>query len=121
MTDLLIKTPAFYILLSLFGGDKHGYAIMKDVLDISEGEIKMGPATLYTTIKRLLGQGYVREVGEKTDRAHPGERRRYYSLTADGKTMVTSELGRIKRLVSNYSKITNGLAKNALWVLHSEL
>ena len=103
-------------MLSLLNGDKHGYAIMKDVLDISEGEIKMGPATLYTNIKRLLEQGYIAEVCEKvgSPSSRPGERRRYYSLTADGQTMVTSELSRIKRLVNNYPNPTNGLAKSAL-------
>lgn len=103
-----IGTPALYILLALTEGEKHGYAIMKNVSTISDGEINLGPATLYTNIKRLLGGKLIREVGHKKDPAaiRPEERRRYYVLSSAGRQAANKELLRMEKLVRNFKPQT---------------
>ena len=93
-------TPAvFHILLALADGAKHGYGIMKEVEAITEGQIKMGPGTLYGTIKRLLSSGMIEETGERPDPALDDERRRYYRLTAYGSDVLAAEARRLSDLV----------------------
>jgi DNA-binding PadR family transcriptional regulator len=93
-------TPAvFHILLALADGAKHGYGIMKEVEAITEGQIKMGPGTLYGTIKRLLSSGMIEETGERPDPALDDERRRYYRLTAYGGDVLAAEARRLSDLV----------------------
>jgi DNA-binding PadR family transcriptional regulator len=91
-------TPAVYhILLALADGEKHGYAIMKDVEAQTEGQIKMGPGTLYGSVKRMLAAGLIEEAEERPDPALDDERRRYYRLTALGRTVVAAESERLAR------------------------
>ena len=93
-------TPAVYhILLALVDGDKHGYAIMKDVEDQTAGLIKLGPGTLYGTIKRLLTSGLIVEVDERPDPELDDERRRYYHLTALGHQFALQENQRLTQAV----------------------
>lgn len=94
--DQPLAPAAFLILLALAGGDKHGYAIMQDARQLSDSTVQIGPATLYTTIQRLLEADRIREVPgpEKSD-----TRRRYYRLTAAGKTALNSEIARMEALV----------------------
>lgn len=104
-------TPAvFHILLALADGDKHGYAIMKDVEQQTAGRIKLGPGTLYGAIKRLLAADLIAEIDERADPELDDERRRYYRLTAQGRTLAREEnqrltqavkAARIKRLSDN--------------------
>lgn len=93
-------TPAvFHILLALADGDKHGYAIMKDVENQTDGRLKLGPGTLYGTIKRLLAAGLIVEIDERPDPALDDERRRYYRLTALGRKLATEESERLVQAV----------------------
>jgi DNA-binding PadR family transcriptional regulator len=95
-------TPAVYhILLALADGEKYGYAIMKDVEAQTEGQIKMGPGTLYGSIKRMLAAGLIQETDERLaqDPDLDDERRRYYRLTDFGKTVVAAESERLARIV----------------------
>jgi len=93
-------TPAvFHILLALADGDKHGYAIMKDVEEQTAGRLKLGPGTLYGTIKRLLVASLIEEVGERPDPELDDERRRYYRLTADGRKLALEENQRLTQAV----------------------
>ncbi len=93
-------TPAvFHILLGLADGEKHGYAIMKDVEAQSGGQIKMGPGTLYGSIKRMLAAGLIEESVQRPDPAMDDERRRYYRLTGLGEKVVLSESQRLAELV----------------------
>lgn len=94
--DEPLAPAAFLILLALAGGDKHGYAIMQEARQLSENTVQIGPATLYTTIQRLLDSDRIREVTgpEKGD-----SRRRYYRLTAAGKLALNSEIARMEALV----------------------
>ena len=89
----------FHILLALADGDKHGYAIMKDVEDQTAGRIKLGPGTLYGTIKRLLAADLIVEVDERPDPELDDERRRYYRLTAQGRKLAVEENQRLTQAV----------------------
>ena len=84
-------TPAvFAILFSLAGGDRHGYAMMKDARTPEGGGVAMGPGTLYGTLERLMRDGLVIEADVSDDR-----RRRYYRLTASGRAVLEAELLRM--------------------------
>ena len=66
--ELLPLSPAVYhILVALAEGELHGYAIMQDVAETTGGQIKMGPGTLYGTLKRMLEAGLIEESGERRD------------------------------------------------------
>ena len=93
-------TPAvFHILLSLADGEKHGYAIMKEVAGRTGGALTMGPGTLYGTLKRMLEAGLVEESGERPDPALDDQRRRYYRLTRQGRRAASQEAERLDALV----------------------
>jgi len=90
-------TPAvFAILLSLAEREKHGYMIMKDARSPQGGGIQMGPGTLYGSIERMIRDGLVEESGTSDD-----DRRRYYRLTAPGRTVLSAELSRLDAAVSS--------------------
>ena len=98
--DMLPLTPAvFHILLALADGEKHGYAIMQEVAAITNGEMKMGPGTLYGSIKRMLELGLIDESDERPDPALDDERRRYYRLTSFGEQVARAESKRLASLV----------------------
>lgn len=98
--SFLPLTPAvFHLLLSLVDGEKHGYAIMQAVAESTDGHVKMGPGTLYGTIKRLLAVGLIEESDERPDPELDDERRRYYRITGLGQTVLGLESRRYQRLV----------------------
>lgn len=94
--ELPLAPATFLILFALAGGDKHGYAIMQEARELSEGSFQMGPATLYTTIQRLLESGWIKEISGPKD---ADSRRRYYRLTGDGDSVLRAELARMETLV----------------------
>jgi DNA-binding PadR family transcriptional regulator len=92
-------TPAaFNILLSLAHAPQHGYAIIQSVKTQTEGRVKLGPGTLYTTIKRLLETGLIEETTERPE--DDDERRRYYQLTPNGRRIAQAEAEHLERLVN---------------------
>ena len=99
--DALLPLPpaTLHILLALAETDRHGYAIMQEVTQSTEGQVKMGPGTLYGTIKRLLAAKLVEESAERPDPNLDDERRRYYQLTALGRRVVKAEAERLAALV----------------------
>jgi DNA-binding PadR family transcriptional regulator len=99
--SLLPLPPAtFHILVALADADLHGYAIMQDVADRTEGRTRLNPGTLYTTIRRLLEQGLVVELADRPDPERDDERRRYYRLTSFGRRVARAELARLGDLVA---------------------
>ena len=86
------------ILATLIAQDRHGYDIMRQVALDSDHRLSMGPATLYTSLKRLLDTGLVVETGEKPDSEHGDIRRKYYALTDKGAEVVKDELNQIETL-----------------------
>ena len=98
--DLLPLTPAVLnILLALAGGERHGYGIMREVREGTDGMIRLGPGTLYTAIKRLLEGGLIEESGERPDTEMDDQRRRYYRLTDFGQRVITAEVERLEEVV----------------------
>ena len=94
-------TPAvFHILLALSGGDRHGYAIMKQVQADAQGKVSMGTGTLYGSLKRMLDAGLVQESDRRVDPALDDERRIYYSITGAGTQALAAELERYRRIVT---------------------
>ncbi len=89
----------FHLLLALTNQERHGYALMQDVADESEGKIRLGPGTLYGALKRLLALKLVEESGRRPDPELDDERRRYYRLTALGRRAVAAEAARHASLV----------------------
>jgi len=98
---LLPLTPGvLHILLALAGGERHGYAIMQEVTRLSDGAVRLGPGTLYRTLKSLLDSGLIAESGERPDPEHDDDRRRYYRLTTFGRRVAQAETARLARLVT---------------------
>jgi DNA-binding PadR family transcriptional regulator len=97
--DLLQKLPlptaSFFVLFALAEEEKHGYRIMQDIRELSEGTFSVGPATLYTTIKKLTEQGLISETSRSTD-----DRRRTYALTSMGKRLLGAEFHRQQALLN---------------------
>ena len=97
---LLPLTPAaFHILLALADGERHGYAIMLEVAQRTEGRVRLGPGTLYRSIKNMLAAGMIEESGERPDPELDDERRRYYRLTEYGHRVAAAEAARLASLV----------------------
>ena len=106
-------TPAvFHILLALAGEERHGYSIMREAARAAGGQVKMGPGTLYGTIKRLLAAKLIEESGDRPDPALDDERRRYYRLTPMGRRVLAAEVARYAKLlrVARGSGMTPGMA-----------
>jgi DNA-binding PadR family transcriptional regulator len=97
--DNALKTTWFYILLALAGDDRHGLAIARDVLALSDGRIKLWPATLYGAIEELADRGWITELDEPYRPVDQSERRRYYRLTRAGRTVLAAETDRMAGLV----------------------
>ena len=105
MTDLpptgLLPLPVaqFHILMALATGDKHGYAIMQEVELFTDGEVTMGPGTLYGAVKQMLSSGLIEESDERPDPDLDDQRRRYYRMTTLGARVLDAEVGRLEQLV----------------------
>jgi DNA-binding PadR family transcriptional regulator len=94
-------TPAvFHILLALSTGDRHGYGIMKQVEVDSQRKVKMGPGTLYGSLKRMLDAGLVKESDTRVDPEMDHQQRIYYQITGAGRQALASELERYRRIVT---------------------
>jgi len=94
-----LKTQWFHIMLSLAGGEQHGYGIMQEVLTRTEGKVRLWPATLYGTIKRLIEAELIEESDERPAPELDDARRRYYRLTPLGKRALSAECERLQELV----------------------
>jgi len=94
-----LTATAFRILLVLAGGERHGYAIMQEVASSTDGQVRLGPGTLYRSLKHLLAEALIAEADERPDPALDDERRRYYRLTDLGRRVAQAEAQRLERLV----------------------
>jgi len=93
-------TPAVVqILLALLDQERHGYGIMQEVGRQTEGGMKMGPGTLYGSLKRMLAAGLIAESEERPDPALDDERRRYYRITGLGAQVVREEMIRLDQVL----------------------
>ncbi|HYC30666.1 MAG TPA: helix-turn-helix transcriptional regulator [Gemmatimonadales bacterium] len=96
---LPLPAASFHILLALAEGDRHGYAIIQDVLARTGGEVRLSPGTLYRGIQRLLEQGLLVEARRRPAPARDDPRRRYYRLTPLGLAVARAEAQRLDGLV----------------------
>lgn len=94
-----LKTQWFHIMLSLSGGEQHGYGIMQETLNRSTGKVRLWPATLYGSIKRLIEAGLIEESDERPAPELDDARRRYYRLTKLGSRVLDAECERLQELV----------------------
>jgi DNA-binding PadR family transcriptional regulator len=98
--DLLPLTPAvLHILLALADEERHGYGIMREVEGRTGGQTRLGPGTLYGSIKRMLADGLIEESDERPDPAMDDQRRRYYRITVFGRWVAGAEAERLSALV----------------------
>jgi DNA-binding PadR family transcriptional regulator len=95
---LPLGAATFYILLALAAGERHGYGIAKEVEEQTGGTIKLGPGTLYRSIKQLLADGWISETG--SEGSGDDERRRYYRLSPRGRAVARAEAQRLDDLVT---------------------
>ena len=95
---MALTSVEFHVLLALFGGASHGYAIMREVHDLTSGRLRIGPGTLYTAIKRLVAARLIEECESDT------ERRRCYRLTRKGRELGSEEARRLSALVRTARK-----------------
>lgn len=94
-------TPAeFQVLVALADGEKHGYAIGKEVTRRTEGQVQLRAATLYTVIKRFLADDLIEESSARPDPALDDERRRYYRLSDRGRKVAVAEAHRLEKTVA---------------------
>lgn len=105
-----LPAASLHIVLALIGGELHGYALMQRVAELSDGAVRMGPGTLYGTINRLRDDGLIVETTDRTPR-DDNERRRYYELTASGRSVALQELDQLTTLVE---RVRNDLAGGAI-------
>ena len=99
-TDAPLTPAVLHILLALSTEERHGYGIMKQVGRESQGRVKMGPGTLYGSIRRMMDAGLIRESDKRVDPAMDDERRIYYTLTGLGRRALSAELDRYRGVVA---------------------
>jgi len=98
--ELLPLTPTvFHILLALADQERHGYGIMQEVMAMTQNQVRMGPGTLYGSIKRMLKANLIEESDERPDPELDDERRRYYRLTDLGQRVLAAEAQRLSTLM----------------------
>ena len=94
-----LPSPTFHILLAVSDRERHGYAIMQDVSARTGGKMRLGPGTLYGSIKRLLADGLIEELADRPDPDRDDVRRRYYRITRLGRKAATEESARLAALL----------------------
>jgi DNA-binding PadR family transcriptional regulator len=96
---LPLQTHWFHVLLSLADQEQHGYGIMQEVLDRTQGKVRLWPATLYGTLKRLMDEELIEESEERPAPELDDARRKYYRLTRLGRRVLAAESARLEDLV----------------------
>jgi len=112
-----LTSAMFHILLALTDGERHGYGIMQEVMLRTDGMVRLGPGTLYRSVKQMLDAGWIAEAEERADSTLGDERRRYYRLTEPGRRVASAEaewlaslvrLARQKRLIGAEPAVSEG-------------
>ncbi|HSX00893.1 MAG TPA: PadR family transcriptional regulator [Candidatus Saccharimonas sp.] len=102
-----LSPATFHILLALATGERHGYDIMKQAAADSQNAVKLGPGTLYSTLKKMLELDLISETAERPDPQLDDSRRRYYRITSKGQAALGAELERLDHLVHLGHKLTH--------------
>jgi DNA-binding PadR family transcriptional regulator len=109
---LPLSPTIFHILLSLGAGERHGYAIKREIGARTGGKLKLGPGVLYSAINKMLDLGLIEETDERPDPHLDDERRRYYRITSLGRSAAQAEAVRMRELVERAAE-TFGVRENA--------
>ena len=96
--QLPLAPHLFQILLSLLQRDLHGYALLKDIAERTDGEVVLGTSTLYAALQRLVKDGYLEEADPPSDEDAQGPPRKYFRITEAGRGLAREEARRIDRL-----------------------
>jgi DNA-binding PadR family transcriptional regulator len=96
---LPLTLPIFHTLLSLSEGERHGYALKREIVQRTGGKLKLGSGALYGSINKMLEQGLIEESDERPDPHLDDERRRYYRITPLGRRVAQAEAIRLRELV----------------------
>jgi DNA-binding PadR family transcriptional regulator len=96
---LPLPLPVFHMLLGLSEGERHGYALKREILQRTGGKLNLGSGALYGSINKMLEQGLIEESEERPDSHLDDERRRYYRITALGRRAAQAEAVRLRQLV----------------------
>jgi len=96
---LPLSAPVFHMLLALSEGERHGYALKREILRRTGGRLNLGSGALYGNINRMLEQGWIEESEERPDSHLDDERRRYYRITPLGRRAAAAEAVRMRNLV----------------------
>jgi DNA-binding PadR family transcriptional regulator len=96
---LPLSPTVLHVLLALADGDKHGYAIIKEVKRRTSGDVELGASSLYSVLKRMEADGLVLETEDRPDPALDDERRRYYRLSPFGRDVTLAELRRLESIL----------------------
>lgn len=102
LSNTPLSTAAQYILLALAGRDLHGYGIVQEVLQLSEGSYGIGPGTLYDNLKKLMNSGLVADAPRT---AKKEDERRFYRITQEGRKTLAAEIDRLENLVEAHSRL----------------
>lgn len=102
----------FHILLSLGEGERHGYALKREIVKRTSGKLKLGPGVLYGSINKMLDLGLIEETNERPDPHLDDERRRYYRITTLGRQVARAEAARMREL-AEMAAVTFGRARHA--------
>lgn len=94
-----LTSSVFYILLALADKERHGLGIAEEVERRTDGEVEMGPGTLYNALRKMLAEGLIEESDKRPDPAEDDPRRRYYRITEPGRQAVSSEAARLERVL----------------------
>lgn len=115
--SITLTPTIFHILVVLSGGERHGYAILREVQEIAEGNSSLGPTTLYRSIRTMLDGKLIEESDERPDPASNDERRRYYRLTDLGIKVLSDEVERLESLVkvARQKNVLIGNRRVAVW------
>jgi DNA-binding PadR family transcriptional regulator len=101
----------FHILLSLGEGERHGYALKREIFQRTDGKLKLGPGMLYGSINKMLVLGLIEESADRPDPHLDDERRRYYRITNYGRKVAQAEAARMREL-AQLATATFGSAKH---------
>lgn len=99
-----LPESSFYILLSLADGPRHGYAVSKDIEEMSSGQVTLSVSTLYTALNRLQDQGMIERSDDGAEDPNPGLPRKVYQLTRQGERALDGEAKRLKALLGVYQR-----------------
>jgi DNA-binding PadR family transcriptional regulator len=107
-----LSAAMFHILLSLGEGERHGYALKREIAKRTSGRLKLGPGVLYGSINKMLDLGFIEESDERPDPHLDDDRRRYYKITTLGKQVARAEAARMRQL-AEMAAVTFGRHRHA--------